>query len=153
MNRITKSTVILSLVACSKHEVDPSTIALPETGVFISETGLVKSVTSCPEGTELDEASQNCQSDGEVSRPSPTTTVTVHYTGWTTDGVEFDSSVRRGAPASFGLHQVIAGWTEGLQTMVAGEKARFWIPQDLAYEGLEGPPAGTLVFDVELISF
>ena len=69
------------------------------------------------------------------------------------DGEEFDSSVRRGEPTSFPLHQVISGWTEGLQTMVTGEKARFWIPQDLAYKGQSGPPAGMLVFDVELISF
>ncbi|MCO4771493.1 MAG: FKBP-type peptidyl-prolyl cis-trans isomerase [Deltaproteobacteria bacterium] len=77
-------------------------------------------------------------------------TVKVHYTGWTTDGKMFDSSVQRGREASFPLNRVIAGWTEGLQLMVVGEKTRFWIPEDLAYKGRPGKPAGMLVFDVEL---
>lgn len=77
--------------------------------------------------------------------------VTVHYTGWTTDGKSFDSSVTRGQPTTFRLNQVIAGWTEGLQLMVVGEKRRFWIPQKLAYQGRPGAPAGMLVFDVELL--
>ncbi|PYJ09323.1 MAG: peptidylprolyl isomerase [Verrucomicrobia bacterium] len=85
--------------------------------------------------------------------PSKTDLVTVHYTGWTTDGKNFDSSLSRGKPASFPLDKVIAGWTEGVQLMVTGEKRRFWIPEDLAYKGKEGRPAGMLVFDVELISF
>ena len=72
--------------------------------------------------------------------------------GWTTDGMLFDSSVVRGPPTTFGLHQVIKGWTEGVQLMVAGEKRRFWIPEKLAYGGEAGKPAGMLVFDVELIS-
>jgi FKBP-type peptidyl-prolyl cis-trans isomerase len=82
--------------------------------------------------------------------PKPSDEVTVHYTGWTTDGKMFDSSVVRGQPSSFGLSGVIAGWTEGVQLMVEGEKTRFWIPQNLAYKG-ESPPFGMLVFDIELI--
>ena len=82
--------------------------------------------------------------------PTASSQVTVHYTGWTTDGKMFDSSVVRGEPITFPLNGVIAGWTEGVQLMVEGEKARFWIPQDLAYKG-ESPPYGMLVFDVELI--
>ena len=78
--------------------------------------------------------------------------VTVHYTGWTTDGKMFDSSVTRGEPATFPLDQVIAGWTEGVQLMVVGETRRFWIPEALAYDG-QRDPRGMLVFDVELISF
>ncbi len=78
--------------------------------------------------------------------------VEVHYTGWTTDGKMFDSSVTRGKTATFGLTQVIAGWTEGLQLMVVGEKRRFWIPEKLAYQGRPGRPAGMLVFDVELVA-
>ncbi len=78
--------------------------------------------------------------------------MTVHYSGWTTDGAGFDSSVKRGTPATFPLSRVIAGWTEGLQLMVEGEKRRFWIPESLAYKGRPGSPAGMLVFDVELIS-
>ena len=76
--------------------------------------------------------------------------VTVHYTGWTTDGKMFDSSVVRGQPATFALDGVIPGWTEGLQLMFEGEKTRFWIPEKLAYKG-KSAPYGMLVFDVELI--
>ena len=65
----------------------------------------------------------------------------------------FDSSLTRGKPATFPLDKVIAGWTEGVQLMVAGEKRRLWIPEELAYKGKQGRPAGMLVFDVELISF
>ena len=82
--------------------------------------------------------------------PKASNAVTVHYTGWTTDGKMFDSSVTRGEPITFPLDGVIAGWTEGVQLMVEGEKMRFWIPEKLAYKG-ERPPYGTLVFDVELI--
>ena len=82
--------------------------------------------------------------------PQFSTSVTVHYSGWTTDGKLFDSSVVRGAPATFTLDRVIAGWTEGVQLMVEGERARFWIPQDLAYKG-QSAPYGMLVFDIELI--
>ncbi len=87
---------------------------------------------------------------GDV-HPAATDRVQVHYSGWTTDGERFDSSVLRGAPASFPLRGVIAGWTEGLQLMVEGERRRFWIPESLAYQGRPGRPAGMLVFDVELI--
>ena len=82
--------------------------------------------------------------------PRPSSQVTVHYTGWTTDGKMFDSSVTRGEPATFGLDGVIPGWTEGLQLMYEGEKMRFWIPESLAYKG-KSAPYGLLVFDVELI--
>ena len=87
------------------------------------------------------------------ARPKSTDLVTVHYSGWTTDGKLFDSSVNRGQPATFPLNGVIAGWTEGLQLMVEGEKRRFWIPAKMAYgeNPPSGYPAGTLVFDVELI--
>ena len=83
--------------------------------------------------------------------PKKVDEVTVHYTGWTTDGKMFDSSVARGKSTTFPLDQVIPGWTEGVQLMVEGEKTRFWIPQNLAYQGKQ-PPYGMLVFDVELIS-
>jgi FKBP-type peptidyl-prolyl cis-trans isomerase len=88
--------------------------------------------------------------DGE--KPAgPTSKVKVHYTGWTTDGEMFDSSHKRKRPAEFALNGVIAGWTEGLQLMTIGQKVRFWIPEDLAYKGRAGKPAGMLVFDVELL--
>jgi len=85
-------------------------------------------------------------------RPTASDTVEVHYSGWTTDGELFDSSVSRGESISFGLRQVIAGWTEGVQLMSVGESRRLWIPEGLAYQGQPGSPAGMLVFDVELIS-
>ena len=87
------------------------------------------------------------------AHPGPTSNVTVHYTGWTTDGEMFDSSVARGQPSSFPLNRVIAGWTEGVQLMVVGEKRRFWIPGNLAYgdKPRPGAPRGMLVFDVELL--
>jgi FKBP-type peptidyl-prolyl cis-trans isomerase len=83
--------------------------------------------------------------------PRASSRVRVHYTGWTTDGKMFDSSVERNEPISFGLNRVIAGWTEGVQLMVEGEKRRLWIPEKLAYGGQAGAPKGMLVFDVELI--
>ena len=82
--------------------------------------------------------------------PKASSEVTVHYTGWTIDGKMFDSSVVRGEPMTFGLSNVIAGWTEGVQLMFEGEKMRFWIPEKLAYKG-QSAPYGPLTFDVELI--
>jgi len=87
-----------------------------------------------------------------AEHPKDSSRVTVHYTGWTTDGKMFDSSVVRGQPATFRLTDVIPGWTEGVQLMVVGERTRFWIPQRLAYDGKAGAPRGMLVFDVELIA-
>ncbi len=86
--------------------------------------------------------------------PTAASTVTVHYTGWTTDGAMFDSSVTRGREATFPLNRVIPGWTEGVQLMVPGEIRRLWIPADLAYgqNPRPGAPAGDLVFDVELLA-
>ena len=87
------------------------------------------------------------------ARPTGQSTVVTHYHGTLVDGTVVDSSVERGEPAEFGVNQVIPAWTEALQLMVAGEKSRFWIPEALAYKGVAGAPQGTLVFDVELISF
>jgi peptidylprolyl isomerase len=87
-----------------------------------------------------------------IIHPKSRSTVVVHYSGWTTDGRMFDSSVLRGEPTTFSLDQVIKGWTEGLQLMVAGEKTRFWIPAKLAYGNDKTMPQGMLVFDVELIA-
>ncbi|MGD0838224.1 MAG: FKBP-type peptidyl-prolyl cis-trans isomerase [Polyangia bacterium] len=86
--------------------------------------------------------------------PAASDVVRVHYTGWTTDGKRFDSSVVRGQPTEFPLSGVIKGWTEGVQLMVEGEKTRFWIPGPLAYgdkPGAPGRPYGMLVFDIELL--
>ncbi len=86
------------------------------------------------------------------AKPSRSSRVTVHYSGWTTDGKLFDSSLMRGQTATFALTDVIEGWTEGLQLMTPGEKMRFWIPERLAYKGQGDGPRGMLVFDVELMS-
>jgi peptidylprolyl isomerase len=86
-----------------------------------------------------------------VRQPRQGDRVVVHYSGWTTNGKLFDSSVTRGEPMTLGLGDVIRGWGEGLQLMVEGQRMRFWIPQDLAYKGEQGAPRGMLVFDVDLV--
>ncbi len=112
----------------------PPDVAAPPEDAEVTESGLASKVLK--EGTGTD-------------HPTTTSTVTVHYTGWKTDGTMFDSSVKRDQKASFLLNRVIKGWTEGLQLMVVGEKRRFWIPANLAY-GENGRVPGMLVFDVEL---
>ncbi|MBQ8702646.1 MAG: FKBP-type peptidyl-prolyl cis-trans isomerase [Prevotella sp.] len=93
--------------------------------------------------------------EGTGKAPKATDRVRCHYEGFLIDGTVFDSSVQRGEPAVFGLQQVIAGWTEGLQLMKEGGKTRFFIPYMLGYgEGGAGasiPPFATLIFDVELL--
>ena len=92
----------------------------------------------------------------EGPKPAATSKVTVHYHGTTVDGNVFDSSVQRGEPATFGLNQVIPGWTEGVQLMSIGSKYKFYIPSDLAYgdngAGDAIPPGAVLIFEVELLN-
>lgn len=92
---------------------------------------------------------------GTGAKPaSASANVTVNYKGTLLSGFEFDSSYKRGQPTSFGLNQVISGWTEGLQLMNEGSKYRFFVPYDLAYGSRDGgqiPPYSTLIFEVELI--
>jgi peptidylprolyl isomerase len=114
----------------------PTEIAAPPKDAEVTDSGLASKVLTKGTG---------------AAHPDPWDQVTVHYTGWTTDGNMFDSSVSRGQPATFPLDRVIPGWTEGVRLMVVGEKRRFWIPEELAYKGQAGSPAGMLVFDVELL--
>lgn len=112
-----------------------------EEGVMSTESGILYEVVE--------------QGDGPKPA-SATETVVVHYTGTLIDGTKFDSSVDRGQPATFGLNQVIKGWTEGVQLMNTGSKYRFYIPPELAYgsDARPGSPIGpnsTLIFDIELI--
>jgi FKBP-type peptidyl-prolyl cis-trans isomerase FklB len=95
--------------------------------------------------------------EGDGQKPAATDVVSVHYHGTLIDGTVFDSSVQRGTPASFGVHQVIPGWTEALQLMNVGSKYRLYIPQNLAYGANPHPggpiqPFSTLIFDVELLA-
>lgn len=114
----------------------PPDVAAPPADAATTPSGLASKVLTPGTGTQ---------------HPRPNSTVTVHYTGWSTNGIMFDSSVQSGQPATFGLDQVIPGWTQGVQMMVTGEKRRFWIPAKLAYEGSPDKPQGMLVFDIELI--
>lgn len=83
--------------------------------------------------------------------PDSSSSILVHYTGWTTDGKRFDSSIVRGEPARLKLEHLIEGWQEGALLMVEGETRRMWIPENLAYDGASGFPQGMLVFDIRLI--
>lgn len=86
-----------------------------------------------------------------VARPGPSSRVRLHYSGWTTNGALFDSSVARRRPRTVSLRSVMAGWRQGLQLMSAGDKALFWIPEQLAYRGAAGAPRGMLVYELELL--
>lgn len=127
----------LVLVDVTAMPTTPPDVAKAPADAQKTKSGLAYKVLKTGTGTE---------------HPKRSSKVTVHYSGWTTDGKMFDSSVMRGQPATFPLDQVIPGWTEGVQLMVEGEKTRFWIPQRIAYDGQVGMPMGMLVFDVELIA-
>jgi FKBP-type peptidyl-prolyl cis-trans isomerase len=122
----------------------PPDVAAPPPDAITVPDGLATKVLTPGTGTD---------------HPSQNDSVKVNYSGWTTDGKMFDSSVaplqpgRKAEPLTLSLGRVIPGWTEGVQLMVVGEKRRMWIPQDLAYKGKPGAPAGMLVFDIELLDF
>ena len=117
---------------------------------YLAENSKKEGIVTLPSGLQY-----QVLKEGNGKKPSAKDTVMCHYEGFLIDGTVFDSSIQRGEPAVFGLQQVIAGWTEGLQLMQEGAKYRFFIPYRLAYgEGGAGasiPPFAALIFDVELI--
>jgi len=130
----------LELVAIPAPLPVPKDLKAPPKDATKTASGLVYKVLTKGTGTE---------------HPTAASKVSVHYSGWSKDGKMFDSSVMRGEPSSFALNQVVKGWTEGVQLMVVGEKARFWIPGALAYGDKPtrpGAPSGELVFDIELLA-
>jgi FKBP-type peptidyl-prolyl cis-trans isomerase len=126
--------------------------AVKEEGeAFLAENATKEGIITTPTGLQYEVVTE-----GEGKKPAATDNVKVHYHGTLIDGTVFDSSVQRGEPATFGVHQVIPGWTEALQLMPAGSKYRLYIPQNLAYGATPHPggaikPYMTLVFDVELL--
>jgi peptidylprolyl isomerase len=118
---------------------------------FLAENETKEGVQSTSSGLQYQVITKG---DGEV-HPTAKSNVKVHYHGTLIDGTVFDSSVERGEPISFGLSQVISGWTEGVQLMVEGDKFRFYIPSHLAYGNRAAgkiKPGSLLIFDVELIA-
>ena len=117
---------------------------------YLAENAKKDGVITLPSGLQY-----QVLKEGNGKKPTAKDQVKCHYEGFLIDGTVFDSSVQRGEPAVFGLQQVIAGWTEGLQLMQEGAKYRFFIPYRLAYDeggaGASIPPFATLIFDVELI--
>jgi FKBP-type peptidyl-prolyl cis-trans isomerase FklB len=124
---------------------------LREGQAFLSENAQKDGVETTESGLQYEVIEK-----GSGKTPTPESTVTVHYRGTLIDGTEFDSSYRRGEPATFPVNGVIAGWTEALQLMSEGAKYKLYIPADLAYgergAGQAIGPNETLIFDVELIS-
>ncbi len=123
-----------------------------EGDAFLAENATKTTVTSTPSGLQYEVIVE-----GSGKTPSATDVVEVHYHGTLINGNVFDSSIERGTPATFGVNQVIKGWTEALQLMKEGAKYRLYIPQDLAYGAHPHPggpiePLMALIFDVELIS-
>ncbi|HET6721713.1 MAG TPA: FKBP-type peptidyl-prolyl cis-trans isomerase [Chitinophagaceae bacterium] len=119
---------------------------------FLTENGKRENVVTLPSGLQYEIIKQ-----GDGPKPLATNTVTCHYHGTTIRGEVFDSSLKRGQPASFPLNGVIKGWTEALQLMPVGSKWKLFIPPQLAYGNRnisrEIGPNSTLIFEVELISF
>jgi FKBP-type peptidyl-prolyl cis-trans isomerase len=117
---------------------------------YLAENGKKEDVTTTDSGLQY-----TVMTEGDGAKPGATDTVTVHYRGTLLDGTEFDSSYSRNQPASFGLNQVIPGWTEGVQLMNIGSKYKFVVPYELAYgergAGQSIGPYETLIFEVELL--
>jgi len=125
--------------------------ALIKGDTFLKQNAKVEGVKTLPSGLQI-----KVLTEGKGRQPKATDTVVVHYRGRLLTGTEFDSSYKRGEPATFALNRVIKGWTEGLQLLKEGGKAELYIPSTLAYGaqgagGLIGPDE-TLIFEVELVA-
>ncbi len=123
---------------------------LEEGNKFLEANGKKDTVVTTASGLQYE-----ILQEGTGPKPGPNSMVTVHYEGTLLDGKVFDSSYKRNQPATFGVHQVISGWTEALQLMPQGSKWRLFIPPNLGYgSGGTGPIPGnaTLIFDVELLA-
>ncbi len=133
-----------------KKQKEEAQQAIADGKVFLEENARRSGVTQTKSGLQYE-----VLTEGTGRSPKATDTVRCHYEGRLLDSSVFDSSYQRGAPADFGLNQVIAGWTEGVQLMKEGAKYRFFIPYLLGYgehgAGSSIPPYSTLIFDVELI--
>jgi FKBP-type peptidyl-prolyl cis-trans isomerase FklB len=118
--------------------------------VFLEENAKREGVITLPSGLQYE-----IMKEGDGEKPGPRSTVKCHYHGTTIEGKVFDSSVKRGTPASFPLNRVISGWTEALQLMSVGSKWKLFLPPNLAYGeeqiSKEIGPNSTLIFEVELL--
>lgn len=135
---------LLLLAGCITNPyLPPADVAAPPSTATVMPDGLAYQVLGSGTGS---------------AHPTLDSVITVNYTGWTTDGRKFDSTInpdRSTSPATFPLNKLIQGWQEMLPLMVAGERVRVWIPGKLAYDNRKRPgaPQGMLVFDIELLSF
>jgi len=136
--------LLMPLTACMTNPYEaPRDVAAPPPGATMLPDGLAYQVLIAGSGSQ---------------HPTPDSTITVNYTGWTTDGRKFDSTVNPDgstSPATFPLKKLIQGWQDMLPLMVKGEKVRVWIPGKLAYDNRHRPgaPHGMLVFDIQLLNF
>jgi FKBP-type peptidyl-prolyl cis-trans isomerase FkpA len=145
-----KLPLILTAVTIAFAPMSNAESALEKGQAFLKENAKKEGVKTTPSGLQY-----KITKEGTGKNPKATDTVVVHYKGTTIDGKEFDSSYKRGEPATFPLNRVIKGWTEGLMYLSEGGKATLYIPSELAYgkqgAGSDIGPDETLIFDVELI--
>ena len=156
MSKVVILTLLVAVVAWFFYRSEQAKKAavenIAEGNAFLTSNGQKEGVITTESGLQYQVLEQG---DG-TEHPGARSNVTVHYHGTLLNGTVFDSSVDRNKTISFGLNQVIPGWTEGVQLMVKGEKTRFFIPANLAYGNRDAgkiKPGSTLIFDIELIDF